>query len=70
MIAGILQKEEAQSFARLPWIGQVPILGAFFSNMSSPDGRGLQKTDTELIVVVTPRIVKPGDYGNILGKPL
>lgn len=70
MIAGILQKEEAQSFSRIPWIGSVPVLGALFSSMSSPDGRGLQKSDTELIVVVTPRIVKPGDYGNILGKPL
>ena len=70
MIAGILQKQESQSFARIPWIGQVPILGQLFSNMSSPDGRGLNKVDSELIVIVTPRIVKPGDYGHILGKPL
>jgi pilus assembly protein CpaC len=61
MISGILSREEQNTFAKVPFIGNVPILGNMFKNGN------MSKTDRELVVVITPHIVKPSDYGKILG---
>jgi pilus assembly protein CpaC len=62
MIAGILTREEQNSFAKIPFIGNVPVLGNMFKNAD------MSKTDRELIVIITPHIVKSSDYGRILGS--
>lgn len=41
----------------MPWLGQVPVVGALFRNSST------QKEDTELVVIVTPRLVRPAGPG-------
>lgn len=64
MISGIIQRQELNQYAQIPFIGDLPILGQFFKNSNK------SRQDSELLVVVTPRIVRPGDYGNILGKAL
>lgn len=61
MISGILSREERNTMQQVPWIGSVPILGNLFKNGD------LQKFDRELVVIVTPRIVKPSHYGKYLG---
>lgn len=61
MISGILSREEQNTFAKVPFIGNVPILGNMFKNAD------MRKTDRELVVIITPHIVKPSDYGRILG---
>ncbi len=61
MISGILTREEQNTFAKVPFIGSVPILGNFFKNAN------MSKADRELVVVITPHIVKNSDYGKILG---
>ena len=61
LISGILQREEQNVMAQTPWIANVPILGNMFKNGL------LNKRDSELIVLVTPHIVKPTDYGKYLG---
>ncbi|MBX2860887.1 MAG: pilus assembly protein N-terminal domain-containing protein [Vampirovibrio sp.] len=61
MISGILEKSEENNFAKVPFIADVPILGALFKNAD------FTKRDRELMVVITPHIVNPGDYGTILG---
>ncbi len=60
MISGILSKEEQNTFAKVPFIGNVPVLGNFFKNAN------MAKTDRELVVVITPHIIKPTDYGKVL----
>lgn len=52
MISGILSKSEEDTFAKVPFIGDIPIIGELFKN------RTTNKRDTELIVVVTPRILE------------
>jgi len=53
-VAGLLQNETSLNQNQLPWLGDVPILGSMFKSS------GFQKHDTELVVIVTPRLVQPG----------
>jgi pilus assembly protein CpaC len=52
-IAGLLDNRVQQVISKIPWIGDVPILGQFFRTRST------KKTQDELLVVITPRLVKP-----------
>jgi pilus assembly protein CpaC len=52
-IAGLLDNTVTNQFEKIPWIGNVPILGKLFQSHS------YSKSKSELLVVVTPRIVKP-----------
>ncbi len=50
-IGGIYQEERRGSRAQVPWLGDVPLLGALFRNRSEEDRR------TELLVFITPSVV-------------
>jgi pilus assembly protein CpaC len=52
-IAGLVDNRVQEQLNKVPGISDVPILGKLFQSKS------LQKSKTELLVVVTPRIVKP-----------
>jgi pilus assembly protein CpaC len=52
-IAGLLDNRVIQTVAKLPWLGDVPILGQLFRSRST------KKTTDELLVVVTPHFVRP-----------
>ncbi|HKM61711.1 MAG TPA: type II and III secretion system protein family protein [Acidisphaera sp.] len=52
-IAGLLQDSTTLVGTGLPFIGDVPILGALFRSDS------FQRNETELVIVVTPYIVRP-----------
>jgi pilus assembly protein CpaC len=52
-IAGILSETARESVAKYPAIGDIPILGALFKSKS------FQKRETELVIIVTPHLVKP-----------
>jgi pilus assembly protein CpaC len=53
VIGGLLDNEETESFEKIPFLGDIPILGKFFQSMTRT------KTNTELIVIVTPELVAP-----------
>jgi pilus assembly protein CpaC len=57
IIGGLLDNRETDNFSKIPFIGDVPILGKFFQSMQRT------KTNTELIVIVTPEIVNPIEAG-------
>jgi pilus assembly protein CpaC len=63
-VAGLLQSNANLSQDQLPWIGDVPILGSLFKSSS------FQKSDTELVVIVTPRLVQPTVPGQVAASPL
>lgn len=63
-VAGLLQNDTKMSQDQLPWIGDVPILGSLFKSSS------YQKHDTELVVIVTPRLVRPLTPGQVAATPL
>ena len=52
-IAGLLDNTVTNQFQKIPWIGDVPVLGKLFQSHS------YNKSKSELLVVVTPRVVKP-----------
>jgi len=53
VIGGLLDNRETETFEKIPFLGSIPVLGRFFQSMSK------NKTNTELIVIVTPEIVAP-----------
>lgn len=63
-IAGLLQANNARSVDQVPWLGQVPILGTLFKST------GFQKNETDLVILVTPRLVRPAAPGEPLVTPL
>ena len=52
-MAGLLQSNNFKNRRQLPWLGQVPILGALLASSS------FQKRETELVIIVTPRLISP-----------
>ena len=52
-IAGLLQNQTQQQLQAYPWIGDVPIIGALFRSTA------FQRGETELVILVTPYMVKP-----------
>ncbi|MDT9598457.1 type II and III secretion system protein family protein [Sphingosinicella rhizophila] len=59
MISGLLSNSGNNSTAKTPFLGNLPILGALFKSNS------FQRNETELVVVVTPYLVKPVNAGDI-----
>ena len=53
MIAGLLNNDTANNINKVPGIGNLPILGSLFKS------RNFQRHETELVIVVTPYLVKP-----------
>jgi pilus assembly protein CpaC len=63
-VAGLLQNSSSLKQNQLPWLGDVPILGSLFKSSS------YQKHDTELVVIVTPRLVQPNAPNQVAATPL
>lgn len=54
-ISGLVNNEIAESVTKIPILGDIPILGAFFRSTDA------QQSRSELLVTVTPYIVQPSD---------
>ncbi len=54
-IAGLLRDDLREVISKFPVLGDIPILGVLFRSTE------FQKNETELIVIVTPHLVKPLD---------
>lgn len=62
-LAGLIQSDFANTVRAVPLLGQVPILGALFRSTD------FNRAETELVMVVTPRIVRPVAAGTTLAIP-
>jgi pilus assembly protein CpaC len=60
VIGGLLDNRETETMQKIPFIGDVPVLGKFFQSMSK------NRTNTELIVIVSPELVDPIPAGQAL----
>ena len=58
-IAGLLHNDFQDSIEQVPWLGDIPILGALFRSAE------FRQDETELVFVVTPRLVNPVVAGSI-----
>jgi pilus assembly protein CpaC len=56
-IAGLLTDDFTDNTSQLPWIGDVPILGALFRSAD------YQRSQTELVIIVTAHLVAPARTG-------
>ncbi len=61
-IAGLLSDDFADGANQVPWIGDVPILGALFRSAS------FERQQSELVIIVTPHLVTP-TRGEALALP-
>ena len=52
-IAGLLQNNVNQTIAKFPWLGDVPVLGPLFRSDT------FLRNESELVIIVTPYIVRP-----------
>ncbi len=59
-IAGLLQSNITQQVEKYPWLGDIPILGTLFRSTS------FQREETELVIIVTPYIVRPVNAERLL----
>ena len=59
-IAGLIQDSTQQAAEQLPGLGDLPILGALFQSES------FQRNETELVIIVTPYIVRPVNADQIV----
>jgi pilus assembly protein CpaC len=64
VLAGLLQNELSTAQQQIPWIGDVPVLGALFSS------KDYQKNETDLVIIVTPRVIHPTRPGDPVKTPL
>ena len=61
-VSGLLQDEFKDGSSQVPWLGDVPILGALFRSTN------YQRSQSELVVIVTPHLVTP-TRGEALALP-
>ena len=60
VIAGLLDNRTTQNLSKIPGLSSIPLLGKLFET------RSIQKTNTELMVLVTPELVQPIPEGSKL----
>lgn len=61
-IAGLLQDDFNDSSGQIPWLGDVPVLGALFRSAD------FQRNQSELVIIITPHLVSP-TRGEALALP-
>src|SRR5271157_1474266 len=62
-VAGLLLAQSSDTINQLPWVGNVPILGALFRSTD------FQKNQTDLVIIVSPHLVRPVRPGQHLATP-
>ncbi len=58
-LAGLLRKDFQDTVRQFPVLGSIPIIGALFRSTN------FQREDTELVIIVTPRLVRPVRAGTL-----
>lgn len=58
-ISGLLREDNTRSLRKVPGIGDIPILGSLFRSKS------FKKGDSELLIVVSPQIVRPSNTNQL-----
>ena len=61
-IAGLLQDDFNDLNSQIPWLGDVPVLGALFRSTA------FERKQSELVIIVTPHLVSP-THGEALALP-
>jgi pilus assembly protein CpaC len=64
-LAGLIDNQTLENVSKIPILGDIPIIGEFFKS------RGARQRQTELLVIISPRLVRASDVQPILptGEP-
>ena len=62
-VAGLLQERFTDTIDQVPWLGDLPVLGALFRST------GFQRGETELVIIVSAHLVVPVDDESELTLP-
>jgi len=62
-MAGLLQNNNNANLEQLPWLGDVPVIGALLRSTQ------YKKKETDLVIIVTPHLVQPARPGDPLRVP-
>lgn len=63
-IAGLIQNTVDSTSVQTPWLADIPVLGALFRS------NRFRENETELVIIITPRLVHPAPRGARLSDPL
>jgi pilus assembly protein CpaC len=63
-IAGLFQRGYNTAVDQIPGLGNLPVLGALFRSTN------WQKSQTELVIIVTPHLVSPSDHFEQIPNPI
>ncbi len=58
-VAGLIQNSGTHDLTKFPWLADIPVLGALFQSSK------FRRQETELVVIITPYIVKPNNSDNM-----
>jgi pilus assembly protein CpaC len=62
-LAGLIDNKVSKQVSKIPLLGDIPILGALFRSTR------YQEEETELVVMVTPTIIRPYEKGKVPELP-
>lgn len=63
IISGLVSRQTSAAVKKIPFLGDLPILGSFFRNVQ------YSQKELELVIAVTPRLIKPIQRGVALNFP-
>ena len=62
-MAGLIRKDFQDTIRKVPLLGSLPIIGTLFRST------GFQHEETELVIIVTPRLIRPVPAGALKFRP-
>jgi pilus assembly protein CpaC len=63
LLGGLLQHVDTQTMTKVPWLGDIPVIGQLFRSQQ------FQRNETELVIIVTPYLIKPAPRVANLAAP-
>jgi pilus assembly protein CpaC len=63
-MAGLLNEETRTVMNKIPFLGDIPLLGSLFTS------KEFQKNESELVIIVTPRLVRAMNRDEVPSLPI
>ncbi|MDP3042647.1 MAG: TonB family protein [Candidatus Omnitrophota bacterium] len=70
-IGGLIKQKSEEDIRKTPFLGDIPVLGVFFRKKTATSGGGTgERGDTELVITLTPTIIKEPALVKVEKTPL
>ena len=64
VLGGLFERQQSAEVTRIPWLGEIPVVGTYLFNRKTAT-----EDETELLILVTPEIVRPMDAEEVPPVP-